>query len=163
MIHAQIGLTDKDRAGSAELLNVLLADQYLLYTKTLNFHWNVVGMMFHDQHKFLENQYEELFKMIDLVAERARALDVFSFGTMTEFLAKSRLKEEPGIVPSTPGMLKRLLDDHEAVIRYIRIALEKALNDFHDAGTNNFLTEILERHEKMAWMLRSFLQTAPNQ
>jgi starvation-inducible DNA-binding protein len=27
-----------------------------------------------------------------------------------------------------------------------------------DAGTNDFLTGLMERHEKMAWMLRSFLE-----
>ncbi|MBF8280034.1 MAG: DNA starvation/stationary phase protection protein, partial [candidate division NC10 bacterium] len=25
-------------------------------------------------------------------------------------------------------------------------------------GTNDFLTGLMERHEKMAWMLRSFLE-----
>lgn len=162
MNHAHIGLTDKDRAGSGEILNQLLADQFLLYTKTLNFHWNVVGLQFNDLHKFFEHQYEDLFEMIDLVAERARAMDVFSLGTMQEFTAKSKLREEPGVVPSSSGMIKRLLDDHETIIRSLRIAQETAMNTYHDAGTNNFLTDIMERHEKMAWMLRSFLQTAPH-
>jgi len=162
MNQAHIGLTEKDLAGSGELLNQLLADQFLLYTKTLNFHWNVVGLQFHDLHKFLEHQYEDLFEMIDLVAERARAMGVFSLGTMQEFSSKSQLKEEPGLVPASSAMIKRLLDDHETIIRSLRVALETAITKYHDAGTNNFLTDIMERHEKMAWMLRSFLQTAPN-
>jgi len=29
---------------------------------------------------------------------------------------------------------------------------------YHDTGTNDFLIGLMEEHEKMAWMLRSFLE-----
>ena len=69
-----IGLTEGQRQGVSEILNTLLADEYLLYTKTRNFHWNVVGPQFNDLHKFFEGQYEALNEVVDDVAERARSL-----------------------------------------------------------------------------------------
>lgn len=151
------GLNKKAREESGKLLNTLLADEYLLYTKTYNYHWNVVGLMFNDLHGFFRNQYEALEKVVDDVAERARSVGVPALGTMSEFLKATRLKEEEGVVPPAKQMIKNLLNDHESVVRFIRADLEKtAEND--DMGTNNFLNDLLEKHEKMAWMLRSYLQ-----
>ena len=67
-----IGLSDKEREGVVEILNTLLSDEYVLYTKTRNYHWNVVGPQFNDLHKFFESQYEALNEVIDDVAERAQ-------------------------------------------------------------------------------------------
>ena len=69
-----IGLLDEQREGAVAILNTLLADEYLLYTKTRNYHWNVVGPQFNDLHKFFEAQYNELNEIVDDVAERSRAL-----------------------------------------------------------------------------------------
>ena len=77
-----IGIADKDRQAVAEILNTLLSDEYVLYTKTRNFHWNVTGLQFNDLHKFFEAQYEELDDTVDEVAERARALGAWAFGTL---------------------------------------------------------------------------------
>ena len=35
-----IGIIDKDREGVGKVLITLLADEYVLYTKTRNYHWN---------------------------------------------------------------------------------------------------------------------------
>ena len=154
----RIGLSNDTLHEVSLILNTQLSDEFMLYTKTLNFHWNVYGMHFHDLHKFLEQQYEDLFAIIDLVAERVRALGHRSFGTLTEFSQQSRLKEEVKVVPTAPQMLAILLEDHEAIIRQLRKDIDICADDLHDMGTNNFLTDIMERHEKMAWMLRAFIQ-----
>lgn len=158
IVEPHIGITEKNRESVGALLNVLLSDEYLLYTKTLNFHWNVVGMNFNDLHLFFGKQYEQLSEFVDEVAERARMLGVRSLGTMSEFLKHTRLKEEAGVVSTEKEMIKKLLDDHEAIIRFLRVDLERCVTEFQDVGTNNFLTDLLEKHEKMAWMLRSYLQ-----
>jgi starvation-inducible DNA-binding protein len=88
-----IGLSEAQREGVVTILNTLLSDEYLLYTKTRNYHWNVVGPQFHDLHKFFEAQYNALNEIVDDVAERARALGGNAFGTMAEFLKHTRLKE----------------------------------------------------------------------
>jgi starvation-inducible DNA-binding protein len=156
-----VGLSAEQRAGVVETLNTLLADEHVLYIKTRNYHWNVVGPRFNDLHKFFEEQYTFLAQMIDETAENARQFGGVAAGTMAEFLELSRLKEQPGHVPDENGMLQDLLDDHETVIRALREDIEKADEEYEAADAADFLTAQLEAHNKMAWMLRSFLGTAP--
>ena len=152
-----IGLRDGDRQGVIAILNALLADEYLLYTKTRNYHWNVIGPQFNDLHKFFETQYEALDDIVDEVAERARSLGGRAAGTLEEFRKSARLGEEPGVVPAARDMIGALLADHEAVTRTLRADVDTVTNKFNDVGTADFLTGLLEQHEKMAWMLRAFL------
>lgn len=149
-----IGLADKPRKTLVDVLNRLLADEFVLYVKTRNFHWNVVGPNFSELHKFFETQYETLDEAIDEVAERARALDGMAAGSMTDYLKLTRLTEASSHL-SAPEMLRALLADHEQVIRQLRDDIETAA-DAGDKGTEDFLTGLMEEHEKMAWMLRAF-------
>lgn len=151
-----IGLSDKNRKGCVDILNRVLSDEYVLYTKTRNYHWNVTGSDFNELHKFFESQYEELDGIIDEVAERARALSGNSLGTLKEFLEQTRLKEFPANYPAASKMIANLLTDHEALIQSLREDLAASAEQFGDMGTSDFLTGLMEQHEKMAWMLRSF-------
>jgi len=92
-----LGIDDKDRAGVVKILNALLADEYLLYTKTRNYHWNVVGPQFNDRHKFFAEQYEAIDDFVDDVAERARTLGGHAIATLGELAEAARLKEHPGV------------------------------------------------------------------
>lgn len=153
-----IGLSDQDRKGVIDILNTLLADEYVLYTMTRNYHWNVIGPQFHDLHKFFEGQYEELNDVVDDVAERARSLGASAIGSLSEFLKRTRLKEPFGASVSALEMVKTLLLGHDAIIQSLRVDLETCADKYHDIGTNDFLTGLMERHEKMAWMLRAMLE-----
>ncbi len=152
-----IGLSDKSRNGSIEILSRLLSDEFLLYVKTRNYHWNVAGPDFFELHKFFEGQYEKLDEVMDEVAERARALAGKSLGTMKEFLAQTRLKEQAEDHPKGKEMIANLLADHEAIIVCLRQDLVTCSEKYQDAGTSDFLTGLMEEHEKMAWMLRAYL------
>lgn len=151
-----IGLSESNRDSVVRILNNLLADEYVLYTKTRNYHWNVVGPQFNDLHKFFQEQYGALDEMVDEVAERARSLGGKAYGTLAEFSQHSRLKEQPGKQPAAATMVANLQADHEAMVRTLRADLETVMEKHNDAGTNDFLTGLMEKHEKMAWMLRSF-------
>jgi starvation-inducible DNA-binding protein len=152
-----IGIPDENRQNVIAILNTLLADEYLLYTKTRNYHWNVVGPQFNDLHKFFEAQYEALDDVVDEVAERVRALGGRSLGTLEEFRTTARLGEKPGAVPPARDMISALLADHEALTRTLREDIDTVQDRHRDVGTADFLTGLLEQHEKAAWMLRSFL------
>jgi starvation-inducible DNA-binding protein len=153
-----IGLSDQDRKGVIDILNVLLADEYVLYTNTRNYHWNVVGPQFHDLHKLFESQYEALNEVVDDVAERVRTMGGTALGSLAEFLKQTRLKEHAGESASALEMVRNLLLSHEALIQSLRVDLERAAEKCHDIGTNDFLTGLMERHEKMAWLLRAMLE-----
>ena len=157
-IKSQIGIADESRCGVVTLLNTLLADEYVLYTKTRNYHWNVTGPQFNDLHKFFEGHYAELNEVVDDVAERVRALNGMAFGTLSEFTGHARLSEQPGQCLTAREMIGNLLADHEAVTRTLRVDLVTCDGQYGDMGTSDFLTGLMEKHEKMAWMLRAFLQ-----
>jgi len=100
-----IGISESNRDSIVKILNAVLADEYVLYTKTRNYHWNVVGPQFNDLHKFFEAQYETLNEVVDDVAERARSLGGKAFGTLAEFAQHTRLKEQPGKQPPALTMV----------------------------------------------------------
>lgn len=153
-----IGLSSEQVDGVVAHLNRVLADEIVLYAKTRDYHWNVVGPQFHDLHVFLESQYEELDGIGDSVAERTRSLGGPALGTIEDALRRARLKEQPGHDLSAADMIGNLLADHEAVIRHLRKDLEIVGDEFEDEGTKNFLTDLMEQHEKMAWMLRASVE-----
>ena len=138
------------------LLNTLLADEYVLYTKTRNAHWNIQGQNFIELHKFFENQVDILDIIIDDVAERVRALGHFALGSLKEFIAVTRLREENRDYTNQSHMIQTLLEDHEVLIRSLRKDIT-ATAEHRDLGTADFMTGLLEQHEKMSWMLRAYL------
>jgi starvation-inducible DNA-binding protein len=152
-----IGISSQNRSGVVEILKKLVSDEYILYTKTRNYHWNVTGAQFNDLHKFFEAQYEELDDIIDDVAERVRELGSNSMATLSEFTKNTRLKEEPNTYHDAKTMLSNLLGDHESIIRTLRTDIETCATKYQDSGTTDILTGWMEQHEKMAWMLRAFL------
>ena len=142
----------------ADWLNRLLADEFVLYTKTLNDHWNVRGMQFSSLHEFFEMLYQASLPMIDDVAERVRTVGGTALGTMEEFLKHTRLEEQAGPPPDPRGMIGNLRADHETIIDTLREGIDAMEERFDDPGTCNFLTGLLEKHEKLAWMLRTHLE-----
>jgi starvation-inducible DNA-binding protein len=151
-----IGISESNRDSIVKILNAVLSDEYVLYTKTRNYHWNVVGPQFNDLHKFFEAQYEALNEVVDDVAERARSLGGKAYGTLVEFSQHTRIKEQPGKQPPALTMVATLQADHEAMVRARRADLATVMEKHNDAGTSDFLTGLMEKHEKMAWMLRSY-------
>jgi starvation-inducible DNA-binding protein len=155
--NVKIGITDEHRQDVANELQLLLADEHVLYVKTRNFHWNVEGLEFGVLHKFFEEQYNLLGDWIDEIAERIRYIGHYSTGSMYEFLQNTRLQEDNGGKLPATQMLQKLLDDHQSIIRSIRESIDKVQDKDDDVGTGDFLTEILQKHEKIAWMIRAHL------
>lgn len=148
-----IGIHEENRKSVAAKLEVLLADTYLLYLKTQNFHWNVTGVHFPSLHALFEGQYEDLADAVDEIAERIRTLGVSAPGSFKAFLAQATLSEAKG-GETAEQMIAALLADHEQMAQTIRDALP-GISDVDDEGTVGLLAERMAAHEKTAWMLRS--------
>ena len=151
-----IGIGDKDRAEIAKGLSGLLADSYTLYLTTHNFHWNVTGPMFNTLHLMFMGQYTEQWSALDLIAERIRALGHPAPGTYKEFVKLASIKEVEG-VPKALDMVRHLVAAQEATARTAR-NLFPLVSGANDQPTADLLTQRIEIHEKMAWMLRSLLE-----
>jgi starvation-inducible DNA-binding protein len=151
-----IGISKTQRKAIADGLSRLLADEYTLYLKTHNFHWNVTGPMFQTLHLLFETQYNELALAVDLVAERIRALGFPAPGSYRQFAALSTIDEETG-TPDAKEMIRQLVAGQEAVVRTARDVFPLA-DEAHDEPTADLLTQRMQVHEKNAWMLRSLLE-----
>lgn len=149
------GLSTANSKKVADALNQVLADEFVLYTKTLKFHWNIEGRDFHALHLFLDDQYHQLQVIIDAVAERIRKVGHFATGSMKEFLAAASLKEHPATGSVSETTIAELATDHDALIRKMRTLIDDFDEKYDDAGSADFITGIMKEHEKMAWMLRA--------
>ena len=146
---------DQDTQRVADALSNVLADTFILYLKTHNFHWNVTGPMFGTLHQMFEEQYNELWLAVDAIAERIRSLGFSAPGSYGEFTRLTYLQDAPAAT-SAREMTAELLRDHETTARTTRSALAVARTAV-DAPTEDLLTQRLGAHEKAAWMLRSLL------
>lgn len=151
-----IGIAQEDRKIIVDGLSRLLADTYVLYLKTHNFHWNVSGPMFRTLHLMFEEQYTELAGAVDSIAERIRALGFPAPGTYSVYAQLSSIPEPEG-VPSAEQMIQQLVEGQEAVVRTAR-GLFPQLERVSDEPTADLLTQRMQVHEKAAWMLRVLLE-----
>jgi starvation-inducible DNA-binding protein len=150
-----IGINEPSRKQIAEALGKLLADTYVLYSKTHSFHWNVTGPNFPQLHELFGAQYNELWTALDEMAERIRALGVLAPASGKAMAAASSIKEADG-VPAANDMIKELLAGHEAAIKTARPVIELAQGG-GDEGTADLVIGRIQAHEKAAWMLRATL------
>ena len=151
-----IGISKDSRKAIARGLARLLADEYTLYLKTHNFHWNVTGPMFNTLHLMFEQQYNEAALAVDLVAERIRALGHPAPGSYRQYAELSSIPEETG-VPKARDMIEQLVKGHEACVKTAR-AVFPAAEAARDEPSCDLLTQRMQLHEKTAWMLRSLLE-----
>ena len=151
-----IGIPERDRKAIAAGLSKLAADNFTLYLKTHNFHWNVTGPMFQTLHLMFETQYNELWLASDLIAERIRALGFPAPGSYGEFSKLTVIKDSKGI-PKATDMIRELVSGNEAAVRTAR-ALFPLVDKAGDEATADLLTQRIQIHEKTAWMLRSLLE-----
>ena len=152
-----IGISDQQRQQIAEGLGQMLADSYVLYSKTHGFHWNVTGPMFNTLHLMFMEQYTELWTSLDEIAERIRALGLMAPHGGSTLAALSSIQEAEQH-PAALDMVRELVAGHEAVARTARsvFTLAEAADDQPSA---DLLTQRLQVHEKTAWMLRSLLES----
>src|SRR5215510_14059621 len=153
-----IGIKKDNLTQVAHILNGFLADEFLLYLKTRNAHWNVEGSDFHAMHKFFEAQYEQLDDIMDDVAERIRCLGHYAPATLKAYLELTHLTEQAREKNDSTGFIKELLGDQESIVTRLRENISHFASDLQDAGTSDFITGLMETHEKMAWMLRAHLR-----
>lgn len=143
-------MTDKS---VVDALKNVLADNYALYLKTQNYHWNVEGPYFKNLHLLFEEQYTDLTMAVDTVAELIRGLGEKAPGTFDAYTKNTSIK--PGNENATAEqMVKELSADQGAIQKTLQAALEAA-QKAGDEVVAGFMIERLTVHRKAAWMLKS--------
>ncbi len=152
----ELGLDEKGEQNVVQQLEQVLADTYALYLKTQNAHWNVTGPMFKPLHDLFDEQYNEIFSALDVIAERIRMLGHVTPATFKEFMDRSTAREWDSPPPANT-MIGDLLKDHENVIKGLRELVNRS-DKTDDEGTLDMAVERLRAHEQHAWMLRVHLE-----
>ncbi len=147
--------TDLDRkktgAVAAEL-NKLVADAFVLYLKTKNFHWHMSGPHFRDYHLLLDEQADQIFASIDPLAERARKLGERTLRGHQEILSLASIKDNLDDFVPPAEMLAILMNDNKAMAHSMRKAHE-ICDDNDDPATASLLEIYIDETERRTWFL----------
>ena len=153
----KLEISDKAIEEVVMALNTLLADECVLFTKIRNVYWNHSSPDYYEMHKFFKIQYEIIDEMINQIVERVHSLGYISLGSMKDFLNVTRLSEENENLDYTKLITQLLITDHETIIGIIRKDIIPLTNKLKDLITSDLVKGLTEQHEKMVWMLGSFL------
>ena len=156
-----IGLADKARRQSCQLLNGILADSTILYALYKKAHWNVSGPTFYQLHLLFDKHAEEQLELIDLLAERVQALGGISVGDPRHAAELTTIERAPDGAEDVPAQITRLLQAHETIIGKVRDGIE-ATEKSKDWGSNDLLMgDVLRRHELQVWFIGEHLVDVP--
>ena len=141
-------------------LTVFLSSNFVLYTNTHVAHWNIVGSLFFELHKMLEDQYNDLWEQVDVIAEKIRMQDEFVSLTL-EDQSKLSLIEPLKIQNNANEYLQKLFNDHQRMIILLNKIFKLATNEDNQAIAN-YIAERLDAHAKARWFLKSSLTKLAN-
>lgn len=137
-------------------MRTILGTNFGLYFKSHSFHWNVTGPDFTQYHGFLGDFYDQVFDNTDLIAEKIRMLGQYAPTSLGRMLELSDIEEED-VIPDALEMFRRLARDNDRFIFHLRAGIHAADNAGEPA-ISNFLQDLLDQHQKHAWMLKSITQ-----
>jgi starvation-inducible DNA-binding protein len=136
-----------------DALKAVLADNYALYLKTQNYHWNVEGPQFSSLHTMFETQYQDLALAIDTAAELIRGLGEKAPGTFDAYAKTTTIK--PGNEnASASDMVKELAADNGTIQQTLQGALDVA-QKAGDEVAADYMIGRMTVHRKAQWMLKS--------
>lgn len=145
-------LNTNDVKEVAQALNGLVADAFVLYLKSKNFHWHVSGPNFRDYHKLLDEQAEQIFASIDPLAERVRKLGARTLRSFDEILRLKTIDENMQDFVSPSQMVAELLEDNRSMAEAMRKA-HKVCDDAEDVASASLLEVYIDETERRIWFL----------
>jgi starvation-inducible DNA-binding protein len=152
------GLTDKQGAKVADLLQKQLSTYNDLHLTLKHVHWNVVGPNFIGVHEMIDPQVELVRGYADEVAERIATLGGSPQGTPGAIL-KDRTWDDYSVARDTvPAHLAALDLVYNGVIEDTRKAI--AETEEPDPVTQDILIGHAAELEKFQWFVRAHLESA---
>lgn len=139
-------------------LSGILCDEYILLTKTKNAHLNLQETDFQDNYAFFEAQSNEIDLIIEHIEKRVHALGHYADVMLKAFLKVMRFNKKKKKINDRTGYLNELLCDHENLITVLKSNTPLLETASQDNKTEDFVTILMESHEKMVWFLRSYLK-----
>jgi starvation-inducible DNA-binding protein len=147
--------TDLPAAATKDIsaaLTTLLADVFVLYLKTKNFHWHMSGRHFRDYHLLLDEQGEQIFSATDVLAERVRKIGGKTLHSIGEVSRLQRLLDNDADYVTPQDMLAELRDDNKQLIAFMRETHDLCA-DYNDVATTSLLEVWIDEAERRTWFL----------
>ena len=141
----------------ANLLNTLLADEYVIYTKTKNVHGSIMGQNFTEIPNFFENHFEQLFKIIDGVEDKVKMLGHVVISSFKDLLSFTHFNKRTVDFTDKNEMIQTLIADHETMINVISNDIKPVTEKYNDNRINDFVASVKVQHEEMARTLKIHL------
>lgn len=133
-------------------LNLLLADMFVLYLKTKNFHWHVSGPHFRDFHLMLDEQSDQILATTDPIAERVRKVGGTTLRSIAQIAAQKRLLENDAPFVTPLDMLAELREDNKQLTAEMR-RTHALCEEYGDVGTTSLLETWIDDAERRTWFL----------
>jgi DNA-binding ferritin-like protein len=148
---------DKDIAKDIAMhLDRHLASMMTLYHQYHKHHWLVEGPQFRDLHLFFEENYEELHKGFDKIAERLTVLGYDPTCVPSEFAKLSYIEHEPKGVFRIRESLERDMKAEKTIAIELRKSIKQCF-EVGDYATKNLLEKQLFKTEDRAHHIEHFL------
>jgi starvation-inducible DNA-binding protein len=133
-------------------LRQMLADTFVLYLKTKNFHWHMTGRHFRDYHLLLDEHADQIFAMTDDIAERARKIGGTTLRSIGDISKHQRLKDNDQKPVTPAGMLTELRTDNRELTRFLR-SLHEVCDKHGDVATASLIENWIDETERRTWFL----------
>lgn len=140
------------REAIAEEINPLVADAFALYVKTKNYHWHMSGPHFRDYHLMLDEQADQIFAMIDVLAERVRKLGGLTIHSIGQIAQLQRVKDDDDAFVEPKKMLERLYEENKNLATRM-LEAHQVCDDYKDVATASLLEVFIDETERRAWFL----------
>jgi len=138
----------------------VLADVFALFLKTKNFHWHMSGPHFRDYHLLLDEQSDQLFAMIDPMAERVRKIGGNTLHSIGQIKREQRILDNDADYVEPHAMLAELRDDNLELTKRMR-EVHGVCDDYGDVGTASLLEGWIDETERRTWFLFESTRTSP--
>nr|WP_166154175.1 DNA starvation/stationary phase protection protein [Neochlamydia sp. AcF84]NGY94190.1 putative low temperature-induced protein [Neochlamydia sp. AcF84] len=136
----------------SQVLNPLIADAFALYVKTKSYHWHMFGPHFRDYHLLMDEQAEQIFTMIDVLAERVRKLGALTIHSIKQISQLQNVQDDDEPSVEAIQMLKRLEEENRNLAARM-LAAHKVCQEYQDVATTSILEVYIDEAERRAWFL----------
>jgi starvation-inducible DNA-binding protein len=145
-------LRDAGKEAIAKSVNALTASVFSLYVKTKNFHWHMSGPHYRDYHLLLDEQADQLFAMIDVLAERVRKLGKITLHSVGEIARLSAIKDNDEKFVDAHKMLLILMEDNKQLASML-LECHELCDKYNDVATASLLENYIDETERRIWFL----------
>lgn len=165
--HTRVELKSPTDLGSDAVQHIppalrgLLADVFALYLKTKNFHWHMSGSHFRDYHLLLDDQGEQIFAMVDAIAERSRKIGGTTIRSVGDIVRHQHIDDNDAEYVAPQDMLTELCVDNQKLTKQMR-KIHEVCDEHGDIATASLLENWIDETERRTWFLYESSQSRSN-